>query len=261
MFVKPACGTYDVSYVESTARRSRSGAPRTPLSRERVLRAAVVLADEGGIEALSMRRLAKELGVEAMSLYNHVANKDEILDGIIDVVVSEIDLRSDETEWKTAIRRSAISTRDVLVRHPWASKLWMSRQSGGLARLRHGDWILRMLREAGLPKPVVYRAFHILEAYVLGFTSLQLSFPYRGEQLAGMATTFLQEVPADEYPDLVEHIKEHLEPHHGDARYGDEGGFELGLDLILDGLERLRDTPDAGVLRATEAESAAHRGR
>jgi AcrR family transcriptional regulator len=213
-----------------------SVAPRTPLSRERVLHAAVALADEAGIEALSMRRLAKELGVEAMSLYNHVANKDEILDGILDVVVGEIDLPSDGVDWKTAIRRSAISTRDVLLRHRWASTHWMSRQSAGHARLRHGDWILKTLREAGFPKDLIYHAFHILEAHVLGFTGMQLSLPHGGEDLAGIAATFLRELPADEYPDLVEHITQHLEPHDGD-----EGGFELGLDLILDGLERLRD--------------------
>jgi AcrR family transcriptional regulator len=219
-----------------TEQTDASAAPRTPLSRERVLHAAVALADEAGLEALSMRRLAKELGVEAMSLYNHVANKDEILDGIVDVVVGEIDLPSDRVDWKTAIRRSAISTRDVLLRHRWASKLWMSRQSGGRARLRHGDWILRTLREAGFPRDLIYHAFHVLEAHVLGYTGMQLNFPYRGEELAGMAETFLRQLPADEYPDLVEHVTQHLEPHHGG-----EGGFELGLDLILDGLERLRD--------------------
>jgi len=206
------------------------------LTRERVLHAAIVLADEGGIEALSMRRLAKELGVEAMSLYNHVANKNEILDGIVDVVASEIDLPSDGVDWKTAVRRNAVSSRDALLRHRWASGLSMSRQSGGPAQFRHSDWRLRTLREAGFSKDVIYHAFHILEAYVLGFTGLQLSFPYKGEELAGMAATFLQELPADEYPDLVEHVMQHLEPHHGD-----EGGFEFGLDLILDGLERLRD--------------------
>jgi AcrR family transcriptional regulator len=196
----------------------------------------MTLADEGGIEALSMRRLAKELGVEAMSLYNHVANKDEILDGIIDLVVNEIDHASDGVDWKSAIRRSAISTRDVLLRHRWASKLWMSRQGDGRARMRHGDWTLRTLREAGFSKDLMYHAFHILDAYALGFTGLQLSVPYKGEELAGMAATFLQQLPADEYPDLVEHVRQHLEPRHDD-----EGGFELGLDLILDGLERLRD--------------------
>jgi AcrR family transcriptional regulator len=218
------------------ARRTDTSTTRTPLSRERVLRAAVVLADEGGIEALSMRRLAKELGVEAMSLYNHVANKDEILDGIVDLVTSEIDLPSDGVDWKTAIRRSTISARDVYLRHRWASSLSMSRQGGGPASFRHADWKLRTLRESGFSKNVIYHAFHILDAYVLGFTALQLSFPYKGEELAGMAASFLQTFPADEYPDLVEHIMQHLEPHHGD-----QGGFELGLDLILDSLERLRD--------------------
>jgi AcrR family transcriptional regulator len=211
--------------------------PRIPLSRERVLRAAITLADEGGIEALCLRKLAKELGVEAMSLYNHVANKDEILDGIVGLVASEIDLPSDTADWKTAIRQSAISTRDVLLRHPWASSLWMSRQGGGSARLRRGEWVLRTLREAGLSKDLTYHAYHIVESHILGFTFQQLSFPYSGEELAGMAKTFLQQLPADEYPDFVEHVMQHLEPRHGD-----EGGFELGLDLVLDGLERLRDT-------------------
>ena len=162
------------------ARQTDGGAaPRTPLSKERVLRAAIVLADEGGIEALSMRRLARELGVEAMSLYNHVANKDEILAGIIDLVASEIALPSDG-DWKSAIRRSAISARDVRLRHRWASGLSMSRQSGGPAQLRHSDWMLRTLREAGFSKDLVYHAFHILEAYVLGSTVQQLNFPYKG---------------------------------------------------------------------------------
>jgi AcrR family transcriptional regulator len=201
-----------------------------------VLQAALVLADKGGIEALSMRKLAQELGVEAMSLYNHVENKDDILDGIVDAVTSEIDLPPAGVDWRTAIRRRTISARDVYLRHPWASGLSMTRQSGGPAQLRHSDRLLRTLREAGFSNDVIYHAFHILEAYILGFTSLQLSFPYKGEELAGMAKTFLEQLPADEYPDLVEHIMQHLEPHHGD-----EGGFELGLDLILDSLERLRD--------------------
>ena len=210
--------------------------PRVPLSRERVLRAAIALADAGGIEALSMRRLAKELGVEAMSLYNHVANKDDILDGIVDTVAAEVELPPDGVDWKTAIRRSAISARDVYIRHPWASSLSMSRQSGGPARLRHGNWVLTTLREAGFSKDLTYHAYHILDAYVLGFTVLQLSFPYEGEELAGLATAFLERLPAGEYPYFVEHVHQHLEP-----RKGEKGGFELGLDLILDGLERARD--------------------
>jgi AcrR family transcriptional regulator len=199
-----------------------------------VLRAAIELADEHGIEALSMRRLAKELGVEAMSLYKHVANKNEILAGMIDMVAGEIEL-PDGPDWKTALRRNAISARDVFVRHRWAGNLWMSNQSGGPARLRLGDWMLAVLREGGFSKDLIYHAFHILEAHILGFTVMQLSFPYKGEELAGLAATFLEQLPREEYPDLVEHIHEHLQPREG------EGGFELGLDLILDGLERARD--------------------
>jgi AcrR family transcriptional regulator len=210
--------------------------PRIPLSRDRVLRAAIALADEGGIEALSMRKLAKELGVEAMSLYNHVANKDEILDGISDAVASEMEFPPDDVDWKTAIRRSSISTRDVLLRHPWACGLAMSRQSAGPATLRRADWLLRKLREGGLPNDATYHAFHILEAYVLGYTLQQLNFPYEGEELAGMATEFLRQLPAGEYPDFVEHVKQHIEPDADDV-----SGFEFGLDLILDSLERLRN--------------------
>ena len=211
--------------------------PRTPLSKERVLRAAVALADEGGLEALSMRRLAKELGVEAMSLYNHVANKDEIVDGIIDLVMAEIELPSGDVDWKTAMRRSAISEREVLLRHPWASTTRMARQSGGPGQFRRSDWTLRTLREAGFSTHLVYHAFHFLEAYVLGATVQQLNFQYSGEEVKELATNFLAQFPVDEYPDLAEHIREHLGPHEG------ESGFEMGLDLILDGLERMRDTP------------------
>jgi AcrR family transcriptional regulator len=206
--------------------------PRIPLSKERVLRAAIAFADEQGIEALSMRKLAKELGVEAMSLYKHVANKDEILAGVLDLVASEIEL-PDGPDWRTALRRNAISTRDVFVRHRWAGRLWMSQQSGGPERLRLANWMLKTLREAGFSGDLIYHAFHILEAHILGFTVMQLSFPYKGEELAGMTDSFLAEI-GDGYPDLVEHVKGHLEPPQG------EGGFELGLDLLLDGFERAR---------------------
>jgi AcrR family transcriptional regulator len=214
----------------------QTDAPRTPLSKERVLRAALELADAEGIEALSMRRLAKELGVEAMSLYNHVANKNEILGGIIDLVAGEFDLPADESDWKTAMRRNAISSRDVLLRHRWATSIWMT-QGGGPARLRNGDWMLRTLREAGFSPELIYHAFHILESYVLGYTLQQLNFPYKGEELAGLAADFLKQIPVEDYPDLVEHIHQHIEPHDEET-----SGFELGLDLILDGLDRARAT-------------------
>jgi len=209
-----------------------STAPRIPLSKERVLRAAVAFADEHGIEALSMRKLAKELGVEAMSLYKHVANKNEILAGALDLVASEIEL-PDGPDWRTALRRNAISTRDVFVRHRWAGRLWMSQQSGGPERLQLANWMLKTLREAGFSGDLIYHAFHILEAHILGFTVMQLSFPYKGEELAGMTDMFLAQL-GDGYPDLVEHVKAHIEPPKG------EGGFELGLDLLLDGFERAR---------------------
>jgi AcrR family transcriptional regulator len=180
-----------------------------------------------------MRRLAGELGVEAMSLYNHVDGKDAILSGILDLVAGEIELSPSPDDWKDAIRRSAISARDVFLEHRWASGLWMSRQSGGSAQLRRTDWMLKTLREAGLPSELTYHALHILEAYILGATVQNLSFPYRGEELAGLAGSFLAQLPAEEYPDLVEHVKQHLDP-----PTGGKGGFELGLDLILDGLER-----------------------
>jgi AcrR family transcriptional regulator len=185
-----------------------------------------------------MRRLAKELGVEAMSLYNHVAGKDEILSGIGDLVAAEIELPPNEGEWKAAIRRNALSTQEVLQAHRWASALWMSRRGGGGggAQMRRSDWILRTLREAGLPPELRYHALHILEAYVLGITVQRENFPYSGEEIADLASRFLERVPEDEYPDMVEHIRQHMDPPPSE-----KSGFELGLDLILDGLERARD--------------------
>jgi AcrR family transcriptional regulator len=201
-----------------------------------VLQAAVALADEGGIKALSMRKLAQELGVEAMSLYNHVANKDDILDGIVDVVASEIELPPDGAEWKTALRQTAISAHEVLLRHPWATSLWM-RRGVSLPRLRYGDGLLRTLREGGFSKELTYHAFHILESHVVGFTLHRQNFPYDSEQLVEMAARFVREFPADEYPDLAEHVMQHTQP-----SYQRQGTFDFGLDLILDGLERRRDT-------------------
>lgn len=207
---------------------------RTPLTKELILQTAVGIADRGGLEAVSMRAIANELGVTAMALYNHVAGKDEMIDGMIDVVIGEIEL-PEETDWKTAIRSSSMSTREVLLRHGWACGLWLSRQGGvGPARLRQGDWLLGMLRRSGLPMDLVFHAYHILESYILGSTLQQLSFPYRGEQLEGIARNFLAEFPADDYPEFGEHIRQHLKPPQG-------SGFEFALDLILDGMERARD--------------------
>jgi AcrR family transcriptional regulator len=219
--------------AKTTTRRPRR---RAPLSRERVLRAAITLADAGGVEALSMRKLAQELGVEAMSLYNHVANKDDIVDGMLDLVASEIDPPPDGVDWKTAMRRSAISTHEVLMRHRWAGPLWMSPRKVSPARLRYGDAILRGLREGGFSKDLTYHAFHALQSHVLGFTLYLLNFRFDTADLEEMAAAFLRDFPADEYPHLAEHIEQHMEP--SEER---QGTFEFGLDLVLDGLERLRD--------------------
>jgi AcrR family transcriptional regulator len=210
--------------------------PRTPLTRDRVLNAALRLADQGGIESLSMRKLGQELGVEAMSLYNHVANKDEVLDGIVEAVVREVDLPSDETDWKAALRQHAISAHETLMRHRWAAGLWW-RRAEGPDRMRGAEFMLRALREAGFSEDLTYHGYHVLVGHILGFTLQAQSFPIETrEELAEMAAKFLEDFPADEYPFLAEHIRQHVDP--GES---DEGAFEFGLDLILDGLERLRD--------------------
>lgn len=219
-------------------RTSPRAEPRLPLSRERVLDAAISLADEGGIEALSMRKLAQELGVEAMSLYNHVANKADVLDGIVEAVAGEIAVSSGSgDDWKTAIRTSVISAHETLLRHPWAHSLWM-RQKPGPARLRHSDSILGTLREAGFSRDLTYHAYHILESHVVGYTEQVLNFRAVDTQVfEDVARSFVRGDYADEYPHFTEHVRQHMEP-----RPDDESAFELGLDLILDGIERLRDS-------------------
>jgi AcrR family transcriptional regulator len=209
---------------------------RSPLTKDRVLKAALRLADEGGIESLSMRKLGEELGVEAMSLYNHVAKKDEVLDGILAMVVGEIEPPSDDLDWKTALRQNAISAHEVLMRHPWAANLWW-RRGEGPERLRMADSMLRRLTEAGFSESLIYHGYHVLVSHALGFTLQALNFPIETkEELQEMAAQFLEDIPGHEYPHLAEHIRQHVEP-----GVSDERAFEFGLDLILDGLERMRD--------------------
>jgi AcrR family transcriptional regulator len=209
--------------------------PRTPLSRERVLRAAVALAETSGLEALTMRRLGQELGVEAMSLYRYVANKDDLLDGMVDVVFGEIELAPDGDGWRTAMRRRAISVRAALTRHPWATPLMQSRSRPGPATLRHHDAVIGILRSAGFPIALVAHAFSALDSYIYGFALQQRALPFEtGEQTAELAQSIMASFPAGDYPHLVELTVEHvLQPGYD---YGEE--FEFGLDLILDGLER-----------------------
>ena len=210
-----------------------------PLSRERVLRAALALADEGGIESLTMRRLGQELGVEAMSLYNHVANKDDIVDGILELVLGEIEVPSGEADWKTEIRRTAISSHEVFLRHRWACSLMMHRPNASAGRMPWMEAVLRTLREAGFSADMTHHAYHALDSHITGFTLWQVNMPFETKaELVDMAEGFLSQIPADEYPYVIEHAEQHLAPSSPDGATE----FEFGLDLILDGLERLRDT-------------------
>jgi AcrR family transcriptional regulator len=212
-----------------------SPALRAPLTRERVLRAAVDLADRDGIGSLSMRKLAQELGVEAMSLYHHVASKDAILDGLIDLVFGEIDLPVGETDWKAAMRRRAISAREVLRRHPWATGLMDSRSTPGPATLRHHDAVLGILRNAGFPLELAAHAYSLLDSYIYGFALQETSLPFTTpDETAEVAQAMMAEFPADAYPHLTEIAVEHvLQPGYS---YASE--YLFGLDLILDGLEQ-----------------------
>ena len=210
---------------------------RAPLSRERVLLEAVALADENGIGTLTMRRLADRLDVEPMSLYHHVANKDEILDGMVDVVFREIQLPPADAAWKTAMRDRASSARDALRRHPWAISLMQSRATPGPATLRHHDAVIGCLRTAGFTIELAAHAISAIDGYLYGFAMQELNLPFTTpEETAAMAVTFLDQFPAEEYPHLAELTTKHvLQPGYD---YGKE--FEFGLNLILDGLERAR---------------------
>ena len=214
-----------------TIKRARR---RVPLSRELVLDAAIKLADQGGLESLSMRKLGQELGVEAMALYYHFANKDEVVDGIVDIVFSEIQLRASGADWKAAMRGRAISLRDVLMRHRWAIGLMEARRNAGPANLHHHDAVIGSLRAGGLSIAMAARAYSVLDAYIYGFALTKMNLPFEAsEEVADVATTMLARFPISEYPNLVAMITEHLRPGYD---YVDE--FENGLDLILDGLEK-----------------------
>ncbi len=227
-------------------------ASRVPLTRERVLGAAVLLADGDGIDALTMRELGLRLGVEAMSLYNHVANKDDILDGMVDLVVSEIDLPADAVDWKEAMRRRAISAQSVFSRHPWASALIDSRESSGPARLRYFDWVLGTLRRAGFTLELAVRAFSIIDSYIYGFGRQQLNMAAGGDMgPEEMAEAFLEAIPADEYPYLRELVVDYAM----DSGYDEGADFGFGLDLILDGLQRLLDRATSQPRRSRSASS------
>jgi len=221
------------------AKRTDKGTePRAPLHRERVLEAAMALADAGGIAALSMRRLAEELGVEAMSLYHHFANKEAILDGMVDAVFGEIDFPTSRAGWRAAMLRRARSARAALLRHPWAIGLMESRRNPGPATLRHHDAVLGVLRRGGFSVAAAASAFSLLDSYTYGFVMQEQALPFStAEELEAMAGEMLGQLPVEEFPYFTELVVQHaLKPGYAYAKE-----FEVGLELVFDGLERLRE--------------------
>ncbi len=208
---------------------------RVPLSRERVLRAAVAIADATGIGSLTMRSLAHELGVKPMALYYHVANKEEILDGIVDLVFSEIEAPSADGDWRSEIIRRAESARRVLRRHPWAIGLMESRKTPGPETLRHHDATIGTLRAAGFSVEMTAHAYALLDSYIYGFALQEISLPFEGpETVVEVAEPMLQQFPADAYPHFAEMATEYiLKPGYD---FGNE--FAFGLGVILDALTR-----------------------
>jgi len=211
-----------------------STAERAPLSRDRVLRSAVTVADTGGLGALTIRSLALQLGVKPMSVYHYVANKDEILDGIVDLVFGEIELPVPGGDWQTEMRRRANSARRVLSRHPWAIALLQSRVNPGPATLRHHDAIIGSLRGAGFSVELTAHAFALIDSYVYGFALSEAALPIHGpDSVADIAESMMHQFfdPAA-YPHLLEFTTEHvMQPGYD---FGSE--FEFGLTVILDGL-------------------------
>jgi AcrR family transcriptional regulator len=214
---------------------------REPLTRERILRAAVALADEGGVESLSMRRLAQELGVVPMALYKHVANKDELLDGMVDAVVAEIDPPIEGAEWKRTMRERILSARRALLRHPWASSVLESRGEPTPTVIGYMDSMMGVFLAGGFSVDLMHHAIHVMGSRILGFSQELFddtsSLP--PEEAAAMWTQM-----ADVYPNIAKLVPVAIETHDGPVVGGgcdDQFEFEFALDLVLDGLERLRE--------------------
>ena len=208
-----------------------------PLTRERVVGTAVTLADERGVGSLSMRTLAQQLGIEAMSLYHYVTNKDDLLDSLVDAVFAEIVLPTSDMDWADAMRARAISVREVLHRHPWALGLLDSRASPGPATLRHHDAVIGVLRNAGFSVEMAAHAFSLIDSYIYGFALQEASLPFQSpDEATAVAANILDSHTIDAFPHLIEMATEYvLQPGYD---YGNE--YLFGLDLILDGLDRIR---------------------
>ena len=230
-------------------RSQPGGGARAPLTRERVLRTAIDIADRDGLGAVTMRGLAQRLGVEAMSLYHHVRSKDALLEGMAQLVLAEMEVAAPGGAWKAALRRSALSAHEVLERHGWAPGVVAS--VGPVPeRLRFMEGLLSTMRAAGFSPALTDHGYHALDSHITGFTLWLASLRIDEVELESSARQLLAQLPVDEFPGLIEHLQQHLQPR--DA--ADEGSFAFGLDLILDGLERLlikgprshRDVPPRG---------------
>jgi AcrR family transcriptional regulator len=223
-----------------------SSSKRVPLSRERVLLAAVAVADAQGYDSLTIRSLATHLGVQPMALYYHVANKAAILDGILDLVFAEIEIPSREGEWRTEMARRAHSARSALGRHPWAIVLLQSGTAPGPATLRHHEAVIGTLRGAGFSVAETAHAFALLDSYIYGFALSEAALPINGPRtVAEVAAAMVEKHPLDDYPHLAEFSTEHIMQPGYD--FGSE--FEFGLELILDGLARTIGGADSSLSR------------
>ena len=214
--------------------------PRIPLSRDRVLRAALELADGSGVEALTMRRLGEELGFEAMSLYRHVANKNDLLDGMLDLVLAEWQLPDSQGDWMEAIRTSAGSVHDALRRHRWSAGLLMTGSHIRPARLRYMESLLGRLDDAGFDAETTYHVYHLLDGYIFGFSLWEIAYttiPIDAE----VVSRLLETIPWDDYP----HLAEHRDQHMNDGPHRDASAFGVGLDLILAGLQKTLTAPSS----------------
>jgi AcrR family transcriptional regulator len=211
--------------------------PRIPLNRERILHAALELADDAGIESLTMRKLGQTLGFEAMSLYNHVTGKDDVIDGMLDLVLAEAEPPASDVDWVDAVRASARSVHDALRKHRWAAGLLMDATHVRPARLRYMDLLLRRLREAGFDADTTYHAYHVLDGHICGFSLWENTHTYNAAQADRFADEFEKWIPKDEYPYLYEHGQQHF----AEGPHRKVSAFEFGLDLILEGLKKLHD--------------------
>ena len=218
--------------MEKTTKKT-TRQPKPLLTLDRILTSAMEMADHDGLGALTMRRLAKSLGVEAMSLYYHVANKDDLLDGMVDRVFAEVELPSHDVDWRTAMRQRANSQRAAMLRHPWAISVMESRTSPGPATLRHHDAVLGRCRAAGFSVEMSAHAFSLIDSFIYGFVLQEITLPFTDDNVEEMVEQIISHLPREEYPHLTELTVEHVTQ----AGYSYGAEFDFGLEIILAGLE------------------------